>query len=91
MLQLVELERQRELMFEGKRYYDLVRHSRRDGNTNWFKSKISSKFSQASRAAMVKMNKMEFMYLPVLKDQMKINPKLIQNPCYYDEEEVVKN
>ncbi len=91
LLQLVELERQRELMFEGKRYYDLVRHSRRDGNTNWFKSKISSKFSQASRAAMVKMNKMEFMYLPVLKDQMKINPKLIQNPCYYDEEEVVKN
>ena len=90
MLALVETERQRELLFEGKRYYDLVRHSRRDGNTSWFKGKISTKFSQASRAAMVKMNNMEFMYLPVLKDQMKINPKLVQNPCYYDEEDVVK-
>lgn len=31
---LVMAERQRELMFEGKRWYDLVRRSLRDGNTN---------------------------------------------------------
>ncbi|MCQ2093838.1 MAG: RagB/SusD family nutrient uptake outer membrane protein [Bacteroidaceae bacterium] len=91
ILALVELERQRELLFEGKRYYDLVRHSRRDGNTNWFKTKVGSKFSQASRAALAKMNLMDFMYLPVLKEQMKINPYLDQNPIYYDEEDVVKN
>lgn len=91
LLSLVESERQRELLFEGKRYYDLVRHSRRDGNTNWFKTKVGSKFSQASRAALAKMNLMDFMYLPVLKDQMKINTLLIQNPIYYDEEDVVKN
>ena len=91
MLALVELERQRELMFEGKRYYDLVRHARRDGNTSWYKAKVGTKFSQASRAALAKMNMMDFMYLPVLKDQMKINPLLVQNPVYYDEEELVKN
>lgn len=33
MLELVMTERQRELMFEGKRWYDLVRYSLRDGNT----------------------------------------------------------
>ncbi|MBP5340290.1 MAG: RagB/SusD family nutrient uptake outer membrane protein [Prevotella sp.] len=31
---LVMAERQRELMFEGKRWYDLVRRSMRDGNTD---------------------------------------------------------
>ena len=30
---LVYEERHRELMFEGKRFYDLVRRSQRDGNT----------------------------------------------------------
>ena len=34
MEELVLKERQRELMFEGKRWYDLVRRSMRDGNTN---------------------------------------------------------
>ena len=33
MEELVLKERQRELMFEGKRWYDLVRRSLRDGNT----------------------------------------------------------
>ena len=33
MENLVLAERQRELMFEGKRWYDLVRRSMRDGNT----------------------------------------------------------
>lgn len=34
MEELVLKERQRELMFEGKRWYDLVRRSMRDGNTD---------------------------------------------------------
>lgn len=34
MEELVLRERQRELMFEGKRWYDLVRRSMRDGNTD---------------------------------------------------------
>ena len=89
LLSLIETERQRELLFEGKRYYDLVRHARRDGNTSILKTKVSSKYT--NKSVLVKLSRMEFMYLPVLKDQMKINPLLVQNPCYYDEEETVKN
>lgn len=84
-------ERQREFLFEGKRYYDLVRQARRIGNTNKYKSKLSTKYSKGGSAVGIKMNNLDFMYMPVLKSQIKLNPNLKQNPMYYDEEESVKN
>lgn len=45
MLNLVYDERERELMFEGKRWYDLVRRSLRDGNTKYLISKVTQKGS----------------------------------------------
>ena len=38
-------ERRREFLFEAKRYYDLVRQARREGNTQKFSTAIASKFS----------------------------------------------
>ena len=84
-------ERQREFLFEGKRYFDLVRMARRLGNTSDLQSAIVSKFGEASKAVVIKMAKLDFMYMPVAKSQIKVNPMLKQNPCYDDEEETVKN
>lgn len=88
---LVELERRRELMFEGKRYFDLVRRARREGNTSHFATSVSAKYGEASRAVLIKMSMMEFMYMPYLKQQCKINPYLRQNEAYSEEDDYVKN
>ena len=88
---LLMLERRRELMFEGKRYYDLVRAARRDGNTAQLQQAVTSKYGEASSGIVAKLKLLDFMYMPVSKSQIKINPNLTQNPCYDDEEESVKN
>lgn len=85
-------ERRREFLFEGKRYYDLVRQARRVGNTDDFSSILSSKYSEGSASSLkMKMKMMDFMYMPILKSQIQVNPNLVQNPAYADEEETVKN
>lgn len=84
-------ERRREFLFEGKRYYDLVRASRRAGNTQLFRSALSTKYGDAGASVAIKMIQMDFMYLPVARGEMKVNPSLVQNQCYLDEEENIKN
>lgn len=84
-------ERRRELLFEGKRYYDLVRLSRRDGNTQAFRAALSNKYGDAGQSVAIKMVQMDFMYMPVSYFEMKVNPNLVQNPCYLDEIENTKN
>lgn len=84
-------ERRREFLFEAKRYYDLVRLSRREGNTRAFRSALSTKYGEAGASVVIKMIQMDFMYLPVSKSQIKVNPNLVQNSCYLDEEENKKN
>ena len=94
---LLENERHRELLFEGKRYYDLVRRARREGNTTHFASAVSSKFGQASKMVLIQMAKMDFMYMPYAEAQLKVNPNLRydetsrQNPAYPDEKETTQN
>lgn len=90
-LDLVENERHREFLFEGKRFFDLVRRSRREGSTAHLAQAISSKFGEASRAVLIKMSMLDFMYMPYLKDQMKLNPYLIQNPAYNEDDDYIKN
>ena len=84
-------ERHRELLFEGKRYFDLVRVSRREGNTNKFVQTLTSKFGDGGSAVAIKMRQMDFMYMPILKTQIQVNPNLKQNSAYLDEETIVKN
>lgn len=90
-MNLLMQERHREFLFEGKRYYDLVRQARRNGNTSNFAAALTSKYGEASKAILIKMSNLDFMYMPVLKSQIKLNPNLVQNPCYNDEEESTKN
>ncbi len=80
-------ERRREFLFEGKRYFDLVRSARRDGNTLELRQALRTKYGEAAPAVTIKLVQPGFMYLPVYKKEMKINPSLVQNECYLDEEE----
>lgn len=84
-------ERRREFLFEGKRYYDLVRQARREGNTNKFISNMTAKYADGGASVAIKMRKMDFLYMPVLKKQIQINPMLKQNSAYLDEETLENN
>jgi len=89
--ELIENERHREFIFEGKRYYDLVRRARREGNTSHFAATIATKFGEASKSVLIKMAMMDFMYMPYAEGQLDVNPYLKQNPAYAEDEETVKN
>lgn len=82
MEDLVLTERQRELMFEGKRWFDLVRRSERDGNTNKLASMATQKFSSTASLVRSKLEKMDAIYWPINRDELKVNPNLKQNPAY---------
>ena len=89
--ELVEHERRRELMFEGKRYYDLVRRARRDGNTTYVSGLLSSKFTSNSQAMRIKMAMIEFLYMPFSENELKRNKLLQQNPAYDKEKKNERN
>ena len=80
-------ERRREFLFEGKRFYDLVRAARRVGNTQEMRQALATKYSEAGPAVAIKLIQMGFMYMPVARKEMKINPALVQNESYLDEDE----
>jgi hypothetical protein len=80
-------ERRREFLFEGKRFFDLVRSARREGNTQEMRQALATKYSEAGPAVAIKLIQMGFMYMPVARKEMKINPALVQNESYLDEEE----
>lgn len=82
MEELVLTERQRELMFEGKRWFDLVRRSQRDGNTTKLASTATQKFSSTASLIRSKLEKMDAIYWPINRDELKVNPNLKQNPAY---------
>ncbi len=82
MEELVLLERQRELMFEGKRWYDLVRKARRDGRTNFLITKVQQKGSDNAGVVQTKLAKMDGLYWPYNVDELKVNGNLVQNPSY---------
>ncbi|MBR4594686.1 MAG: RagB/SusD family nutrient uptake outer membrane protein [Bacteroidaceae bacterium] len=91
MEELVLDERRRELMFEGKRWFDLTRKSMRDGNTSYMWKKIQNKFdSSSSNAVRIKMTDLNALYFPIYKDEIKINNKLKQNPVYVEDEFIKK-
>jgi len=83
---LVEVERRRELMFEGKRYFDLVRRTRRDGNTNHLTSACTPKYSENAAAITLKLKEMDYIYMPYSKKEVETNTLLKQNPSYAEDE-----
>lgn len=82
MRDLVLLERQRELMFEGKRWYDLVRRSLRDGNTGKLAGRVALKGSGGSTAISSKLSSMDAIFWPYHIDELDVNEYLTQNPAF---------
>jgi len=87
MENLVMEERQREFMFEGKRWFDLVRRSLRDGNTIYLVSAVQNKFEQNGNAIRIKLSDMNIIFMPYAKNELKVNPLLQQNSAYSNGED----
>jgi hypothetical protein len=79
---LVLQERQRELMFEGKRWFDLVRLSQRNGNTSVLKNAALQKATTGSGLISNHLSKMDAIYWPYNLEELKVNKKLVQNPAF---------
>ena len=91
MEDLVLDERRRELMFEGKRWFDLVRMALREGNTKRLFDKIQKKYDAATVSAVrIKMTELDALFFPISRDEIKINDKLKQNPVYVEDEFIEK-
>ncbi len=84
---LILKERQIELMFEGKRWFDLVRQARRDGNTQIVRSKVQPKFTSSTAGTGTLFVNMEALYWPYNKNEVKLNSSLEQKPFYANEAE----
>ncbi|MBR4041529.1 MAG: RagB/SusD family nutrient uptake outer membrane protein [Bacteroidaceae bacterium] len=85
-------ERQRELAFEGKRWFDLVRKALRDGNTGpMLDILINNKYESNQKAIRSKMTAMDCLFFPILERELHANPLLKQNPAYETEDLFEKN
>ena len=87
MEDLLMEERQREFIYEGKRWYDLVRRSRRDGNTISLVAAVQNKFEENSNAIRIRLSDPNIIYFPYAKSELKVNPLLTQNPAFTNGED----
>ena len=87
MEELLLAERQREFMFEGKRWFDLVRIARRDGNNTRLVTLASRKYIENVNAIKIKLANPNRIYFPYAKSELKVNPLLKQNSAYGDDED----
>lgn len=90
MESLVLEERQRELMFEGKRWFDLVRKARREGSNSAMLDLAKRKYTYPD-AVKSKWIKPDMLYFPINEDELKVNLELKQNPGYDMGETIKKN
>jgi len=78
---LILRERQRELLFEGKRWFDLMRVARRSGKAG----DLTGYLKNLTGLQRNKMSEMDGLYMPIPQGDIDINyPILVQNP-FYDE------
>lgn len=86
---LVLEERQRELMFEGKRWYDLMRMVLHSENPTATMGTLRStyllrKYQSGGRDAVARIGSLDNLYLPINQAEIDVNPLLEpdQNPAY---------
>jgi hypothetical protein len=82
MEELLMAERQREFLFEGKRWFDLVRLTRREGVTSRLAEKAIQKYKQDRNVIKIKLADPNYVYFPYAKSELKVNPLLKQNPAF---------
>ena len=97
MEKIVLAERARELCFEGKRWFDLMRYNYRHttekadlkkmltegyvNNSDEFFELALRKYAVPS-AMRAKMRDERYLYMPINQDEVEVNPNLKQNPVY---------
>lgn len=92
---LVFDERQREFLFEGKRYFDIVRRARREGsvtalvNTYLLRKYVAMSLNQTT--VLSKINDIDAIYMPIHQDELRLNSLLEQNAFYKTSEDISKN
>lgn len=81
---LVLQERRRELAFEGKRWYDLVRMALRDGKTdNMLIVLINNKYTSNQSEYKMKLSDMNTLFFPIAEREINVsNGHLKQNEAY---------
>ena len=97
MEDLVLAERVRELCFEGKRWFDLMRYNYRHTTqqadltkklSESYVTNSSEFFELALRKYAVpgamkgKIRDERYLYMPINQDEIEVNPNLVQNPAY---------
>lgn len=90
MEKLLLLERKREFMFEGKRWFDLVRKSLRDGNTNYLANEATKKQKENAVAIKIQFADINTIFWPYNRDELKKNTLIKQNSAYSDTEDFQK-
>ena len=93
---LVLDERQREFLFEGKRYFDLVRRMRREQTAtnvvnDYILRKYTSGMNLSQSTVMSKINDINAIYMPIHQDELRLNQLLEQNPFYETSDDISKN
>ena len=85
VLNLIFDERQRELMFEGKRYFDIIRrinHHRSDFR-NIINTYLLPKYADLDQSTVAsKLSAYDALYMPINDTEMRANLLLKQNPFY---------
>jgi hypothetical protein len=85
MITFLMQERNRELMFEGKRWFDLVRYARRDGKPDIVRSNVPSSKTVGGSSANNGFPSMAHLFWPYNKEELKVNPNLSQKMIYKNE------
>lgn len=93
MEKLVMDERHREFLFEGKRWYDLLRQARRSGSSKELAITVTKKQITNISGIQIRLTDTNALYLPYYRNELKVNPYLKQNPAYNtgDDADLEKN
>ena len=81
--EVIRGERNRELMYEGKRWFDLVRYARQEGSPKVVRSTVTSKVSSGAGGGTFP--SMDALFWPYNKDEVRVNPNLHQKSIYASE------
>lgn len=82
MRKLVEKERHRELLFEGKRWFDLVRHALRKGSNEELISYVVAKQEKNQSKIEYTLKTQDALFWPYLEKEVDLNPWIEQNPAF---------
>lgn len=90
LMDILFAERHRELLFEGKRWFDLVRRTLRENDWSFISSNACLKQRSNQKAVEAKLLQDDYIFMPYLKDELKVNKFLEQNKRYGNTEDFVQ-